>query len=316
MLLDRVKERAPSASASSSVVCRFNPQGTKMPVFCTHPVGGSVACYSDLATALGESQPLVALQAVGLAGEAEPLRTISAMATRALDEIRALRPEGPYALLGWSYGGCIAFEVACRLRAAGESPPLLVLADSWSPLRGFDSADAALDDARALAWLAASVYGASIGDPLAVHARLQGRPRGEAIDELDRLAREAGVRAPIPRDHLRHLLAVFQANATALTRYEPERYEGAAVFLRPTSRSADVERGIEALGFEGAKREAFAAHVFAPIETWQGLVGRLTVHDVPGDHYSMLAPPHVQALAEHVRSYLSASFSSREAAQC
>jgi len=47
--------------------------------------------------------------------------------------IRALQPEGPYHLGGYSSGGVLAFEIAHCLRAAGQHVALLVLFDTLCP---------------------------------------------------------------------------------------------------------------------------------------------------------------------------------------
>ena len=57
----------------------------------------------------------------------------------------ALRPEGPYHLLGWSLGGMIAQEMAVQLREAGLDVGVVGLMDA-APLTGEDlSADAAAE---------------------------------------------------------------------------------------------------------------------------------------------------------------------------
>lgn len=48
-------------------------------------------------------------------------------------EIRRLQPRGPYYLLGTSYGGALAFEVAKRLHRGGETVDQLVLLDISAP---------------------------------------------------------------------------------------------------------------------------------------------------------------------------------------
>jgi thioesterase domain-containing protein len=50
-----------------------------------------------------------------------------------LAQIRAVQPHGPYQLLGYSFAGIVAFEVAQRLRAAGETVSFLVLIDAIIP---------------------------------------------------------------------------------------------------------------------------------------------------------------------------------------
>jgi thioesterase domain-containing protein len=51
------------------------------------------------------------------------------MAARYVEEIRALRPDGPYHIGGLSGGATIAFEIAQQLRAAGGEMGALVLMD-------------------------------------------------------------------------------------------------------------------------------------------------------------------------------------------
>ena len=44
--------------------------------------------------------------------------------------LRAVQPDGPYALLGWSLGGVIAHEMAAMLESTGASVAVLLLLDS------------------------------------------------------------------------------------------------------------------------------------------------------------------------------------------
>jgi thioesterase domain-containing protein len=53
-----------------------------------------------------------------------------------------VQPHGPYYLLGWSFGGNLAQEIAARLQAAGEEIGLLSILDSYpaAPEDGLESA--------------------------------------------------------------------------------------------------------------------------------------------------------------------------------
>ena len=55
------------------------------------------------------------IQAAGLYPDAEPRRTVAAMADAYIDEIRAEYPDGPYPLGGCGIGAAIAYEMASRL---------------------------------------------------------------------------------------------------------------------------------------------------------------------------------------------------------
>src|SRR6185369_4049726 len=103
------------------------------PLFFVHPVGGNVFCYAELARELGDEQPFYALQSFGLADGDEPLTAVSEMATRYLDALRQVQPEGPYKLGGWSFGGLVAYEMAQQLQRAGQEVGSLVMIDTHTP---------------------------------------------------------------------------------------------------------------------------------------------------------------------------------------
>ena len=87
----------------------------------------------DLSWGLHHDQPFFALQARGVDGTTELHRSIEDMARAYVEEIRALRPHGPYFLAGYSGGGVVAFEMAQQLEALGEEVPLLVFFDTYHP---------------------------------------------------------------------------------------------------------------------------------------------------------------------------------------
>jgi thioesterase domain-containing protein len=53
------------------------------------------------------------------------------LAARYLEEIRRLQPSGPYHLLGYSFGGLLAFEIAQQLHAAHQHVELLGMVDTF-----------------------------------------------------------------------------------------------------------------------------------------------------------------------------------------
>ncbi|MER7396145.1 amino acid adenylation domain-containing protein, partial [Streptomyces sp. NPDC000151] len=89
-------------------------------VFCFPPAGGHGAVYRELAMHLGDFH-LIAFDY--LPDEAK--------AARYADLIESLRPAGPCALLGYSLGGNLAFEVAKELERRGREVSRLVLLDSY-----------------------------------------------------------------------------------------------------------------------------------------------------------------------------------------
>jgi pimeloyl-ACP methyl ester carboxylesterase len=108
----------------------LQPGGARAPLVCLHPAGGSVLCYRDLAQALGADQPVYGIEAQGLAPGEAPLTRLEAIAERSLAVLLAAFPRGPYRLLGWSFGGLVAYEMARLLAASGRTVELLAILDA------------------------------------------------------------------------------------------------------------------------------------------------------------------------------------------
>jgi len=89
--------------------------GTRPPLFLVHPDDGQVGLYCRLAYALGEEFAVSGIQAAGLYSDAEPRRTVAAMADAYAEVVRAVCPAGPYLLGGCAIGAAIAYEMAVRL---------------------------------------------------------------------------------------------------------------------------------------------------------------------------------------------------------
>ena len=100
---------------SGPLVAIQDGDGTRPPLFLVHPDNGQVGPYCGLAHALGEEFAVFGIQAVGLYSDAEPRRTVPAMAAAYVDAVRAVRPTGPYLLGGCAIGAAIAYEMAARL---------------------------------------------------------------------------------------------------------------------------------------------------------------------------------------------------------
>lgn len=106
-------------------------QGTKpLPLFCVHPGGGFGTVYRTLAASLADDQTVYALQARGLEAKEEPHQNIKEMASAYVDAIRTIQVHGPYQILGWSFGGVVAHEMAFLLEGMGEQVSFLALLDA------------------------------------------------------------------------------------------------------------------------------------------------------------------------------------------
>ena len=265
----------------------------KRSFFCVHPVGGSVLCYAELARALGPDQPFHGLQAPGLDGEQPPLDTIQALAEVHVAAVRAVQPRGPYLLGGWSMGGNIALEMAQQLQRQGEQVDLLVVIDGYA---GNPEGPLPAEEAAAVmtALFARDLAAISGEGPVMPDESLAAMEPDEQLQHLLEEGRKSAAVTPdteLPR--LRALREVFASNLRANASYRPEPYAGPIVLLRsedPGKDPVDQER------------------------SWKRLAGdAVEVHDLAGDHYSLLRAPHVQRLAERLKEYLERARASEEA---
>ncbi|WP_330306332.1 MULTISPECIES: amino acid adenylation domain-containing protein [unclassified Streptomyces] len=120
-----------SADDSLAPLLTLRAGGERTPLFCVHPGLGLGWSFASLLRHLDPARPVHALQSPALLTGADQLpRTMDEMADAYTARIRARRPHGPYALAGRSFGGALAYEIAVRLRRAGEEIRLLAVLDS------------------------------------------------------------------------------------------------------------------------------------------------------------------------------------------
>ncbi|WP_371516856.1 amino acid adenylation domain-containing protein [Kitasatospora sp. NBC_01300] len=122
----------PSSGAAPQSLLPLRAEGSRPPLFCVHPAAGMGWPYAGLLPHLGPDQPVYALQARRGPGEAPGFpATVEDMAADYVAQIRAVRPGGPYRILGWSFGGLVAHAMATLLEREGEVVDLLVMVDSY-----------------------------------------------------------------------------------------------------------------------------------------------------------------------------------------
>jgi len=129
-LADVVRKDGWSSSWTSLVP--IQPGGSKPPFFCVHGGGGNVLLFQQVANRLAPDYPFYGLQARGLDGSTNYLKSIEEMAGCYLKEIRDLQPNGPYFLGGFCMGGQVALEMAQMLLKEGEKVALLAMIDTYN----------------------------------------------------------------------------------------------------------------------------------------------------------------------------------------
>ena len=122
---------SPSSAVEATLpLVPLRVEGTRAPVFCIHPQGGTVMCFTEFARHLPAGVPVYGLQAPGLEPGEQALDDITALARHHLAAIRQVQPRGPYQLVGYSAGGLIAHAMAHQLHQEDAEVALLALIDS------------------------------------------------------------------------------------------------------------------------------------------------------------------------------------------
>ncbi|MBW4457213.1 MAG: amino acid adenylation domain-containing protein [Nostoc indistinguendum CM1-VF10] len=274
--------RKPSGSLPWSPLVKIQPGGSKRPFFCLPGSGGNVLYFYDLARHLGSDQPFYGLQARGLDGEQAPHTQVEDMAVYYLEALQAVQPQGPYLLGGHSFGSFVAFEMALQLQKQGQEVAMLAILDTLAPVPGNKPVEVEKDDAKYLTDIA-TIIERFFGKNLSVsYDDLQPLEPDEQLNYLLERLKMANILPPEARlPQARGFLQVFKANAQ--THYVPkEVYPNRITVFRARKELCDDP----AMGWDKVSSE--------PVET----------HDVPGDHNTMVAEPHVQVLAEQLRACL------------
>ena len=277
----------PNETAASWVV-PFRTSGKRPPIFCPCGGGGDVFIdYEDLALALPEDQPFYAF-GVPPFEEGEPIPTVEKLASIYVSKVREIQKHGPYRLCGYSFGGLVAYEMALILAGQGEEIEIVALLDALHPT--FSKNLSIKEQAKfQLTYLSNRLarYRQNLmlgridlifhdASRFVFHnaKRIFWRNTRRVLTKLGR---------PIP-NFVRSDKMIL---VSAWNLYHPRNSNGRVVLFTAADRPPeyDVDRSL------GWKASA---------------VGSFNIHVVPGDHHSMLHPPHVHVLVEQIMPYLRA----------
>ena len=274
------------APNTDSSLVPLQPHGRRSPLFITHGVGGNVISFHGLAARLGEDQPVYGIQAQSLVGREPALLRLEDLAAYYVRDIRGVQPRGPYHLLGYSFGGTLALEMARQLQSQGEEVALLAMLDART--RAYDETMARSAPAPARLNQRLDRLRGNTG-------RLTARDRlhyllGKLHTRTIRWGCKAAARLDL-RQVPAWMRSAYDINFVAIENYRPEPYDGRLVLFR----ASDQEHtgGVYDLG-------------------WSQLFEQgIEIHDLPGDHERLFLEPNIDQLAEQIRDLLRRSMAVR-----
>ncbi|WP_261379892.1 amino acid adenylation domain-containing protein [Rhodococcus rhodochrous] len=265
--LDEPPATAAPATGMFDVLIPLRRQGHRPPVFCVHPAIGLSWVYAGLLRYLPD-RPVYGLQLPYLSGG--PLdATPAELAHRYVEELRAVQPQGPYTVLGWSQGGLIAHHMGVELGAAGESVDLVVL--DYYPL---ERERRAHTHAELLAGLGIELPGATPDDMTSEQL-------------LDAVNRSLGHETGLSTADLERILTAYAHVHRAAPTLELRCFDGDLLFVA-AARSLGTGDG-------------------ASPALWRPWVsGTITEHTIDCDHLEMMTPAVLAVLGPILADYLAA----------
>ena len=252
------------------------------PFFCVAGMFGNILNLRHLGLLLAPDRRVYGIEAKGLREGEQPHESLAEAAQDIMAELRAIQPEGPYLIGGFSGGGLTAIELAHALRESGEEVSSLILLDTPPPrsvpVGRIDRAEMLFQDLRR--------YG-----PLHLAHRLERRVQWERerLQRAQRVYQEELQEGP--RDRL-----VGDAFIRALQKVELRHYRGPVTLYRPPLPVHYILRDGTRLSHDRDR--------LAEDNGWAKWMPHLRVVEVPGDHDSMVLSPNVRVLASRLRAEL------------
>ncbi|MEM1198665.1 MAG: non-ribosomal peptide synthetase [Pseudomonadota bacterium] len=299
----------------TTALVSLRTDGGGLPLFLIHGAGGLAFTVFELGQAVEGDFPVFAVQDPACDLATAPQRTVPAMASALIAQIRTAQPEGPYRLCGHSFGGLLAYEMAVQLEREGEAVSFLGLIDTPTPPRS--STGRGVLPALKNTWREFRFFvqiltqaGPMALDGLYVlfgaEARYQ-KSRGERASSFSALWTNAmfrtfhkasGLASAVDRDSrllmmrqpgIRRSVQLTGIHDHARRAYTPHGYGGRVSLFRAQQASAETK------GFD------------EDTLGWADLAGRVQTYWVPGSHFSMTRGTNLSVLANLVKSALEES---------
>ncbi|CAN3130011.1 non-ribosomal peptide synthase/polyketide synthase [Mycobacterium sp. smrl_JER01] len=263
-------------------------RGTGEPLYCIHDGLGLSWSYRTLGDQL--DCPIIGINQVPAPGEPEPV-SIRRMARNYADRLQAIHPGGPYRLLGWSFGGVVAHELAIVLHSRGCAVDRLILLDPAFSV-GLLGNTVTLNQDTILEHILRT-------NRIELPA-LPGPLTYQRAEEL--LTQHADAAFPLPpRELLELMVRSVNSNQRRLRHFVPGEFDGDMVIFSAGRSAAGAPGSLTGRLLDRWTR--VSARTTA--RRWRRHVtGELTVHQVDGTHHDMLNPATLRRYGDLLRRAL------------
>jgi amino acid adenylation domain-containing protein/non-ribosomal peptide synthase protein (TIGR01720 family) len=259
--------------------------------------GGTCFNFNKLAQSFKLPFSVYGIQTYGLNEQETPFSTIERMAEYNIQLLKHHCPKGPYVLIGYSYGGTVAFEMTYQLKNIFQEEDTLVLIDApphqfsqlTSPLVYFDCAINYLN--RAL--------GLDIPIKL-IKLKLSSADIPNVFDKSDiNDFLISCIKSYISFENIKiinKLLILYHAQVMASYNFSNKSINKMTILL--------ASKAINEANISYDMRER--------ITNWQTYVNEpINYINIPGDHFSLLEEPYVGAVSKVLQGVILSTISKR-----
>ena len=257
--------------------------GDPTPILLFHPAGGNTSAYEALLKRLPADRPVIGFDR-GVEGSIED------RVREYIPRLREVQPHGPYVLVGWSFGGALAYGVAQVLRDAGEEVAFVGLIDVVRPRQDMiETADTKRERLERWKDFAIRNYDLDPDIPIPMDRLVEADDEGQFAIIMEMMSMSG---TKIPGGIIEHQRTSFIENR-ALTNISPAPYGGKVVLYRADKMHAgaiELEPQWAEIDEDGR---------------WREVVDDLEIIHIGGDHLSIVDEPYVAKIGTDLAQRLS-----------
>jgi thioesterase domain-containing protein/acyl carrier protein len=244
---------------------KLKESGSRNPIFLAHSNGGFLVLYTSLVRQMDEDQPVFGFQLTKL----NEKQTLQEIAHDYVEEMIKHYPKGPYNILGFSAGGLLAFEMANQLLKRNLEVGFLGLLDTF-PIETSSN----IDEFVFIKEFVEQRFNANKNDI----DYLKCANEKDRLIYILSLGKQKNFFTPDQGvERVNHILKSYIKINTALKSYVINSISCDITFFKAIEEKDN------------------------PIDYWmRSTTGKVECINVPGDHHSMIKPPHVEVLVKEI----------------
>ena len=261
--------------------------GSRPPIYWI-PGGAALGLFRlrHIVTRLGPEQPVYGL------GSQHPkslddVENVEQRAANYLELIRAVQPRGPYCIAGFCAGGRVAYEIAQRLTAEGETVAFLGMINCGVPQYPAGRVPRLRASVQRLQYQLRTARSSGVSVLGYVRNKLKARQAAAAARQEQQKVRATVQQQGFQTTDRSQNQLLLDAVMEKFERYEPKPYPGAiSLFISDDEHGAEVSRDLD------------------PRFAWAEYAAAHEVRVFPGGHDAVLEMPYAIGFAETLKAAL------------